>query len=127
MEIDLERVPEEPTVHGEAFVSLEQRELQLLEVVLVIISLAVGFLYGGVTGFILVLSPVYIRKRGYGVLAGMLLLVVLHEHRALALTALINAAYILIRTFGVTLPESAGRFMVLPYKVINVNVPIMLA
>lgn len=86
---------------------MSDRELQLLEVVLVVISLAVGFLYGGVTGFILVLSPTYISKRGYGLLAGMILLVVLHEHLALALAALINATYILVRTFGMRLQESA--------------------
>jgi len=94
--------------------------------VLVIISLAVGFLYGGITGFILVLSPAYISKRGYGLLAGMILLVVLHEHLALTMAALINAAYILLRTFGVRLQDTTDRFIVLPYKVINVNVPIML-
>jgi len=93
----------------------------------VVISLAVGFLYGGVTGFILVLSPAYISKRGYGLLTGMIVLVVMHEHLALALAALINAVYILIRTFGVKLQDSTDRFIVLPYKVINVNVPIILA
>jgi len=92
----------------------------------VVISLAVGFLYGGVTGFILVLSPAYISKRGYGLLTGMIILVLMHEHLALTLAALINAVYILIRTFGVRLQDSTDRFIVLPYKVINVNVPIML-
>lgn len=114
-------------MQGETFVSLSERELQLMEVVLVVISLAVGFLYGGVTGFILVLSPAYISKRGYGLLAGLILLVVLHEHLALALATLINAAYILIRTFGVRLQDSTDRFIALPYKMINVNVPIMLS
>jgi hypothetical protein len=92
-------------VQGQAIVSLTERDLQIMEVMLVVISLAVGFLYGGITGFILVLSPTYIGKRGYGLLGGLVLLVVMHEHIALALAITADALYILIRTFGKA-PES---------------------
>lgn len=125
MEIEVEKVEEEPTVSGEAIVSLLESELELAEVILVTISLTVGFLYGGITGFILVLSPAYISKRSYGLLLGLVLLVVMGEHIALALTVLADALYILVRTFGAW-RQPDQRLLVVPYKIINVNAPLLI-
>lgn len=72
----------------------------MTELVLVAISLVIGFLYGGITGFILVLSPTYIGKKGYKLLFGLILFIALGEHILLAMAMAINAFYILVRTIN---------------------------
>lgn len=72
----------------------------MIEIVLVTVSLVIGFLYGGITGFILVLSPTYISKKSYKLLLGLILLIALGEHLMLALAVAFDAFYILVRTIN---------------------------